>query len=179
MRAELFINLQMISLGEKMQIDLTHDGAVSVGIVNDRSRIVPAGQVKAIIHLALGPGKNRLEKSLTTEPLGREPLLLFSGENDAYFLGVRTENADSEIIADPMWPKNPERIGMRPGEKSIELVQGQTGYFERAHARTAILADTAALETGEAGQVCHPEPRRRRGTSQPAKRFRVKVPVHG
>jgi hypothetical protein len=66
--------------------------------------------------------------------LSGKSLIFFPSENDAYFLGVRTENADSEIIADPMRPKNPERIGMGTGEKSIELVYGQTGYFERAHA---------------------------------------------
>ena len=71
--------------------------------------------------------------------LSGKSLIVFASENDADFLRVRTENADSETIADPMRPKNPERIGMRTGEKSIELIYGQTSYFEGAHARTAIL----------------------------------------
>jgi hypothetical protein len=72
------------------------------------------------------------------QSLSRKSLIFFPSD-DAYFLGVRTKNADREIIANSMRPKNPKRIGMRPGEKSIELIYGQTGYFERAHARTAIL----------------------------------------
>jgi hypothetical protein len=95
--------------------------------------------VNSIIDLAIHPGKNRLEKSLTLQSRRWKSLLLVPRENDAYFLRVRTENANSEITANPMRPKNPERIGMCAGEKRIDLVYGQTGYFERAHACIANL----------------------------------------
>ena len=125
MRAEFFVNLQMISLGEKMQIDLAHDRAVGVGIVHDRRRAVPAGQVKSIIDIALHSREDRLEKSLPPEPLGRKTLLLFPRENDGHFLRVRTENADREIVADRCGPRIRNGSGCAPARKRLSSSMGK------------------------------------------------------
>jgi hypothetical protein len=109
--------------------------------------------MKKIIHLAIHPGKDRLEKTLTTESLGGKSLLVFPSESYDDFPGIRTENSDSQIVADSMRPKDPERIGMRAGEKNIELVYGQTGYFERTHARTAILEPLGKMSCADFGRI--------------------------
>jgi hypothetical protein len=139
----------MISLGEKMQVYVSHDRAVGVGIVNDCRRIVPAGQMKLIANIALHSRHNRLKKSLTTQPLGWETLLVFPSQNDTDFSGVRAENADSEILADTMGSKDPERIRMRAREKNVHLVDWQIGYFERAHAGTIILEPPARMSCAD------------------------------
>ena len=95
--------------------------------------------MNAIIGVAFYAGQNRLEKSRGMEAIGRESLLLCAAQNDGHFLRIRPEEPDNEIIAHEMRTKNPERIGMRAGEKNIDLVHGQTGYFEGAHTRALIL----------------------------------------
>src|SRR5436190_18007711 len=102
MRAELFIDLQMVSFGEKMHIDLTHNGSIAVGVVNGRAGAIPAHEMNSIIHLATHPGQNGLKKSLTPQSLRWKSLLPITREHNAHFLGVRTDNAHSEIIAHPM-----------------------------------------------------------------------------
>jgi hypothetical protein len=112
-RAEFFVDLKVVSLGEEMQIHLAHDDPVGVRIAHDRGRIVPPGEMNAIIEIASHPRQSRLEKSFTPEPLGRDVLLLFAREDDAHFLRVRPEDANGQIVAKPVRTQDPERIGMR------------------------------------------------------------------
>src|SRR5436190_22367192 len=95
--------------------------------------------MNSIIHLAGHPRQNRLKKSLTPQSFPWKSLFPLTREDNAHFLRVRTENANSEIIADPMRPKNSEWIGMRAGENRINLICGQTGYFKGAHEQGVIL----------------------------------------
>ena len=112
--------------------------------------------MNSIIHLAIRPGKNRLKKSLALHSLRWKSLLLVPRQNDAYFLGVRAENTDSKVIANLMRPKNSERIGMRTGEKSSDLVHRQIGYFERTHARTAILKPLGKMSCADFVRIQEP-----------------------
>jgi hypothetical protein len=92
--------------------------------------------MKLITNVGLHSRQYRLKKSLTTQPLGRKTLFVFPSQHDGHFPGVRAENADRETVAKSMRSQDPERIGMRSGEKNIHLVNGQIGNFERAHAGT-------------------------------------------
>ncbi len=134
-RAEFFVELQMVSLGKQMQVHLAHDEPVAVGIMNERARSIPAAEMNAIIRVSLHPGERGLEKSLGAEAIRGEALFFSLRQNDAHFLRVGPEDAHDEIVADPVRPEDPKRIGMRAGEEEVELVHGHTGYFERAHAR--------------------------------------------
>src|SRR6476469_4014860 len=75
MRAELFVKLEMISLGEQMEIDLAHDEAVAVGIADDSGGSIPFREVNAIIGVTFHSGQGGLEKTFATELLGWEALL--------------------------------------------------------------------------------------------------------
>jgi len=82
--------------------------------------------VNSITHLAIYPGKSRLEKSLPLQSRRWKSLLLFPCQNDAYFFGVRAENPDSQIIADLMRPKNSERSGCAPARKVLISSMGKS-----------------------------------------------------
>jgi hypothetical protein len=98
--------------------------------MDDRRRIVPAGQVNAVVQIAFHPRQRRLEKSFASEPIGGEALLFLAGKDDAHFLRVRPEDANRQVIAEAMRTKDTERIRMSAGEKNVELVSRQAGYFE-------------------------------------------------
>jgi hypothetical protein len=84
----------------------------------------------AIIEIAPHSGQRRLEKTFAAEALGRERLILFAREDDTYFLCIRPEDANRQIVAKPVRSQDPERIRMRARQKNIEFIQGQAGYFE-------------------------------------------------
>src|SRR5436190_17250172 len=115
-----------------MQVHFAHDQAVAIRIADERRRIVPSDEVDAIIAVAFFARHCRLEKSFGAEPVGHEALIV-SVDHYANFLGVRTKDADNEIFADAMRSKNAEWIGVRAGEKQIQLVDRHTGYFEGTH----------------------------------------------
>ncbi len=132
------------------------------------------GQENSIIHVAVHPGESRLEKSFALKPLRGKTLLLLSGDNNADLLCVRTEDADRQIVANPVRPENPERIGMRPGQEKFQFVDGHAGDFEGTHGTRVKLSHNIRLGNRRSGsgevrcrrsKRCHPEPRRRRGTS--------------
>jgi hypothetical protein len=86
-----------------------------------------------IIDVAFHSGERGLEKSFGPETVRGETLFCFLVDLDAHFFRVGPKDTDDEIFPDAMRPENPKRIGMRAGEKEIQLVDRHTGYFEGAH----------------------------------------------
>ena len=67
LRAEFLVNLQVIALGEEVQIHLAHDRPIGVRIVRESSVTVPADNADAIIQVALPSRQDRLEKTVRDE----------------------------------------------------------------------------------------------------------------
>jgi hypothetical protein len=119
MRAELFVELQMISLREQMQVDLTHDEAIGVRIADEGHRALPARELDPIIEAAIHAGQRRLEKTFGPKAVGREALLFGARKDDAHFLRVRSKDANDEVVADSVRPEDAERIGVSAREENI------------------------------------------------------------
>ena len=134
MRAKLFVDLEMISLGEEMQIHLAHDRPVTIRIVHDLLRPVPACDPQEIIAVALFLGKYALEETVALYSLHRiELIAVVRQQHDFHFLCVRPENADHEIVSQPVRSQHSERIVMRPQKKRGQLIRRQTEKSELAH----------------------------------------------
>src|SRR5205823_13486675 len=92
MRPEMFVELQMISLREQMQIDFAHDKSVAVGIADERGRSIPAGEMNAVIDVAFHSRQRGLEKSFRPEAVRLEALVLFVRHDDADLFCVRSKD---------------------------------------------------------------------------------------
>ena len=75
MRTKLFVNLPMLSLGKKMQIDLANERAVTVWIAHQRFRSVPIRKTKTIIEIARRRRHARAKKTVPMNLLRRDCLL--------------------------------------------------------------------------------------------------------
>jgi hypothetical protein len=139
MRAEFVVDLQMIALGKEMQIDLAHDDSVGVGIAHHRRRVVPAGEVDAIVKIASHARQSGLEKTFAPEPSGGKGLLCLPREDDAHLLGVGPKDPNRQFIPEAMRTKYPEWIRVRAGQKNIQLIQRQASYLEGTHVGIANL----------------------------------------
>jgi len=132
----------LLPFAEKMQIDFAHDRSIAVGIAHDAFRSVPIGKAKLVSKVARRLRHRRAKKAI--------PMNLFrfdwrlrknlrgsvsgsSIQHDVDLLYVRPKHPNHQIIPEPMRPKNVERICMRPGEKTIQLVRRQSSDLERFH----------------------------------------------
>ena len=123
MRAELFVELPMLAFANKMQIDLAHDRAVVVGIAHRVFRSVPVRDPQVIIEIArrvwnLAPEKIRPDEF---SPPRRCPSGTIGHNFD--LARVRAKHANREIVPHPMRSENAERIGMRAGQKAVQLIR--------------------------------------------------------
>jgi dodecin len=89
-----------------------------------------------IVKIASGScpsGDSRAKKTVALNSLGRDRLLGLLIQDDVDLSRVRPENADLQIVPDPVWPQNSERIGMFAREKTGHFIGWQTRNFERLH----------------------------------------------
>src|SRR5207302_691500 len=86
---------------------------------------------QVIIELARRVWNFRLKKSVAMNLLRLDWRL--SILDDVDLARVRPKRANGEIIPHPMRPEDSERIGMRAGEKGIQLIRRQPGDGERFH----------------------------------------------
>ncbi len=75
MRAKLFVNLPVLSLGKKMQIDLAQDRTVTVWVAHHQFRSVPTRDPKMIIKIAGCLRQRRAKKAVPVDLLRRDRLL--------------------------------------------------------------------------------------------------------
>src|SRR5438046_4788066 len=134
MRSELFINFPVLSLGEEMQINFTHNRTVLIWITRQLLRAIPRREAKAIIEIARRAGHSQAKKTVPMNPLCGDQLSRRSIQNDVDLFCIRPKHADLQIIANAVWSQNTEWIGMGPGEKAAQFVGWQSSDFERSHA---------------------------------------------
>src|SRR5438046_7130504 len=125
MRSELFINFPVLSLGEEMQINFTHNRTVLIWITRQLLRAIPRRQAKAIIEIARRAGHTRAKKTVAMNSLSGDRLSRWSIQNDVDLFCVRPKHADLQIIANAVWSQNAEWIGMGPGEKTFQFIGRQ------------------------------------------------------
>src|SRR6266480_3519613 len=134
MRAELFIDFPVLSLGEEMQVDLTHNRAVLIRITRQLLRAIPRREAKMIIEVAHRAGHTRAKKTVAMKSISGDRLSRWSIQNDVDLFCVRPKHADLQIIANAVWSQNAEWIRMSPGEKTVQFIGWQSRDFERSHA---------------------------------------------
>src|SRR5438045_1334312 len=134
MRSELFIDFPVLSFGEEMQIDLTHNRAVLIRITRQLLRAIPRREAKMIIEVTHRAGHTRAKKTVAMNSLSGDRLSRWSIQNDVDLFCIRPKHADLQIIANAVWSQNTEWIGMGPGEKAAQFVGWQSRDFERSHA---------------------------------------------
>ncbi len=127
LRAEFFVKLEMISLGEQVQIHLAHNRSIAIRIAPQVLGAVPAQHAQAIIAVAFFAGQDRAEKSILMNALGYD-FWFAIWQSDAYFARIRPKNANDQIVADAMRTENAERIGMGRTEKRIQFVCRQAKH---------------------------------------------------
>src|SRR5438105_2710611 len=130
MRAEFLVELPMLAFAEQMQIHLTHERAVLIRVSHDELRSVPTSQAQTVIKFARRARHPRLKKTVTMNFLRGQRLTI---AHDVDLARVRPKDMDREIVSYPVRPEDAERIGMRAGEKAIQLIRRQTGHGKRFH----------------------------------------------
>ena len=133
MGAKLFVNLPVLSFGEEMQIDFAHDRTVLIRIAYEALRSVRGRDAELVIEVARRAGHSRAKETVAMNFLGSDRFFRLPVQGDVDLAGVGPENADLEIVAHPVRSQNPERIGMRSGEKPIQFVGRQPRDLERFH----------------------------------------------
>src|SRR5437773_9946728 len=133
MRSELVIDFPVLSFGEEMQIDLTHNRAVLIRITRQLFRAIPRREAKMIIEVTRRAGHTRAKKTVPMNPLCGDRLSRWSIQNDVDLFCIRPKHADLQIIANAVWSQNAEWIGMGPGEKTVQFIGRQSRDFERSH----------------------------------------------
>src|SRR5437867_10221370 len=136
MSAELFINLPVLSFAEQMQLDLTHDRAVLIGIEHQKLGSVQCYNAQLIIEIARCARHSCAKKTVALNFLGRDRPGCLSIRHDFDLARIGPENADHQIVADTVRPQDAERIGMRSCEKAVQFVGRQAGDLERFHSYT-------------------------------------------
>src|SRR5437879_13632000 len=97
MRAKLFVNLPVLSLGKKMEIDLAQDRAVTVWVAHHQFRSVPTRDAKMIIEIAGCLWQRRAKKTVPMDLLRRDRLrFCLSIYHNVDLLCVRAEGATNE-----------------------------------------------------------------------------------
>ena len=103
MSAELFVNLPVLSFAEQMQIDLTHDRPVLIGIARQRLGAIPRCDAEMVIEIARCSGHSRAKKPLVLNSFRCDRLFCMLIQHDVDLLRVGPENADLQIVADTVW----------------------------------------------------------------------------
>src|SRR6059058_5949175 len=113
MRAELFIDFPVLSLGEEMQVDLTHNRAVLIRITRQLLRAIPRREAKMIIEVTHRAGHTRAKKTVVMNSVSGDRLSRWSIQNDVDLFCVRPKHADLQIIANAVWSQNAEWVPVR------------------------------------------------------------------
>src|SRR5437762_82264 len=98
MRSELFIDFPVLSLGEEMQVDLTHNRAVLIRITRQLLRAIPRREAKMIIEVAHRAGHTRAKKTVAMNSISGDRLSRWSIQNDVDLFCVRPKHADLQVI---------------------------------------------------------------------------------
>src|SRR5438046_3809983 len=125
MRSELFIDFPVLSFGEEMQIDLTHNRAVLIRITRQLLRAIPRREAKMIIEVAHRAGHTRAKKTIAMNSLSGDRRSRWSIQNDVDLFCVRPKHADLQIIANAVWSQNAEWVGMGTGGKTFQFIGRQ------------------------------------------------------
>src|SRR5437763_1012532 len=133
MRAEFLVELPMLAFAEQMQIHFPHERAVLIRIAGDELGSVPTSQAQTVIEFTRRAGHPRLKKTVAMNFLRGQRLTI---ADDVDLARVWPKDMDGEIVSHPVRPEDAERIGMRAGEKAIQLIRRQTGHGKRFHPRS-------------------------------------------
>ena len=123
MRAKLIVKPLVISLGEKVQIHLAHDRAVTVGIAQQLLGTVESDHFHEIGKVTRLVRHGRLVKSFDVQPLRRKNPGQIVCRHDLNLLRFRSKNADDQIIARAMRTEDVEWISMGTVEKGSDLAR--------------------------------------------------------
>ncbi len=123
MRAKFVVEPLVISLGEKVQIDLAHDRPIAVGIAQQLLGAVESDDFHEIGKIARFVGHGRLVKPLDVQPLGRKDLGRIVRRHDLNLLRLRSKNANDQIVAGAMRAEDAKWIGVGTVEKGGDLVR--------------------------------------------------------
>jgi serine O-acetyltransferase len=149
LRAELLIDLEVIALGEKVQVDLAHERAVAIRILHDLLGTIVSDRAHLVVAVASRSRQHRLEKAFGMQTIGGD-FLPSARRSDAHLLCVWAKHPDDEIIAHAVRTQNPERIRVRAREKRVHFVDRQAEDFEGCHAKRPSLPRTSELKTLDA-----------------------------
>src|SRR3989440_12633479 len=130
-----------------MEIHFAHDRPVLIGVAHHRLRAVAVCDANAIIEVPCRVWNFGLKKSIAMNffrldrmrpvrrSLNASPARTGRGtvRHDVDLAGIRTKRADREIVPHPVRTEDAERIGMRAGEKSVQLVWWNPSDGERFH----------------------------------------------
>src|SRR5438876_478685 len=95
MSAELFINLPVLSFAEQMQIDLTHDRAVLIGIAHQKLGSVQCYNAQLIIEIARCARHSCAKKTVALNFLGRDRPGCLSIRHDFDLARIGPENPEN------------------------------------------------------------------------------------
>src|SRR6266516_7632172 len=103
MRSELFIDFPVLSFGEEMQIDLTHNRAVLIRIARQLLRATSRREAKMIIEVTHRAGHSRAKKTVPMNSLRGDRLSRRSIQNDVDLFCIRPKHADLQILSNAVW----------------------------------------------------------------------------
>jgi hypothetical protein len=128
-RAEFFVNLLMVSLGEEMQIHFAHDRSVAVSIGGDLFRPVPTDNSDTVRKIPRSLGKHRLEKTFHMHSLRRRDGRRIDRIDDRDFPRVRTENSNRQVIAGGVRAEDAEwvRVSSDQERRKFDRIQRFNG----------------------------------------------------
>ena len=133
MRAELIVNLPMLSFGEKMQIDLAHDRAVLIGIACQVMRSVPGGNSEMVRKIPCCVPDSRAKETVLLDFLRCDRFFRMLIQHDLNLARIGTKDANLQIVPNPVRTQHSKGVGMRPSHKPAHFVRWQSSDLERFH----------------------------------------------
>jgi len=133
MRAELFINLPVLSFSEEVQIDFAHDRPVLIGIAGQVMRSVPGSDSQMVWKIPCCVSDSRAEKTVLLNFLRCDRLLGMLINYDLDLARIGTKNTDFQVVSNPMRTQHSKGIGMRAADKAAHFIRWQPSNIEWFH----------------------------------------------
>src|SRR5437868_11587351 len=133
MRAELIVNLPMLSFGEKMQIDLAHDRAVLIGIACQVMRSVPGGDSEMVRKIPCCVPDSRAKETVLLDFLRCNRFFRMLVRHYLNLARIGPKGANLQIVPNSMRTQHSEGVGMGPSDKEVHFIRWQSSDLERFH----------------------------------------------